>query len=68
MILPDDVNTPTPEPEKKIDVATVDQLERLVSAVEVVRDTFEKCPELEKLYDSQFQLLLAEMAKATKKA
>jgi hypothetical protein len=68
MILPDDVSSPVPETKTETTDPAVDQLERLVSAAELIRDTFEKCPELEKLYDSQFQLLLAEMAKVTKGA
>jgi len=68
MILPDDVSSPVTETKTEIIDPAIDQLERLVTATEVIRDTFEKFPELEKLYDRQFQLLLAEMAKATKGA
>ena len=66
MILPDDVRSPVPETKTETIDPAIDQLERLVTATEVIRDTFEKFPELEKLYDRQFQLLLVEMAKATK--
>jgi hypothetical protein len=64
MIQPDDVSFSIPE--KEIDVAVLAKIDRLVSAAELIRDAFEKFPELEKLYDRQFQLLLAEIAKATK--